>query len=203
MEGILKRSFAVIAGVLLTLALGAAPLSVPAAAQGKDGWTVLFDGTNLNAWNPVGNANWKLGDGVVEASSGNGFLVSKESYADFEIKVEFWADEAANSGVFIRCENPMQIDQNNAYEVNIYDKRPDQAYRTGAIVDVAKPSSIVNAGGAWNTFQITARGASLVVILNNIRTVDVNNSLHARGPVALQYGGAGVVKFRRVEIRRL
>ena len=121
---------------------------------------MLFDGT-IDAWNPIGNANWKLGDGVVEATSGNGFLVSKESYTDFEIKVEFWVDEAANSGVFIRCENPMQIDATNAYEVNIYDKRPDQAYGTGAIVDVAKPSSVINTGGAWNTFQITARGGHL------------------------------------------
>ena len=198
----MKRAATIALVVLLAGSLGALQDS-RAIAQTTPAWTVLFDGTNLNAWNPVGNANWKLGDGVVEATSGNGFLVSKESYTDFEIKVEFWVDDAANSGVFIRCENPMQIDATNAYEVNIYDKRPDQAYRTGAIVDVAKPSSVINTGGSWNTFQITARGAHLTVVLNNTRTVDVDNSLHARGPIALQYGGAGQVKFRRVEIRRL
>ena len=178
-------------------------LSLHSVAQGPQQSTVLFDGTNLNAWNPIGNANWKLGEGVVQANSGNGFLVTKESYQDFELKVEFWVDEEANSGVFIRCENPTQIDANNAYEVNIYDKRPDQSYRTGAIVEVAKPASVINTGGNWNTFQITARGAHLTVMLNNVRTVDVDNSLHARGPIALQYGGTGLVKFRRVEIRRL
>ena len=41
--------------------------------------------------------------------------------------------------MFIRCEDPKTINAMNAYEVNIFDKRPDQAYRTGAIVDVAKP----------------------------------------------------------------
>ena len=178
-------------------------LSLHSVAQGTQQSTVLFDGTNLNAWNPIGNANWKLGEGVVQANSGNGFLVTKESYQDFELKVEFWVDEEANSGVFIRCENPTQIDANNAYEVNIYDKRPDQSYRTGAIVEVAKPASVINTGGNWNTFQITARGAHLTVMLNNVRTVDVDNSLHARGTIALQYGGTGLVKFRRVEIRRL
>jgi hypothetical protein len=117
--------------------------------------------------------------------------------------VEFWVDDDANSGVFIRCQNPGEIGANNAYEVNIYDKRPDQAYRTGAIVDVAKPASVINTGGAWNTFLITARGTQLTVVLNNIRTVDVASSLYPRGPIALQYGGSGTVRFRKVEIRRL
>ena len=198
----MKRSIT-IAICLLAITFGIPDFAHESIAQNTSGWTVLFDGMNLNAWNTTGNANWKVGDGVVQANTGNGFLVSKESYADFEIKVEFWVDEEANSGVFIRCENPAQIDANNAYEVNIYDKRPDQSYRTGAIVEVAKPSSTINTGGKWNTFQITARGARLTVTLNDIRTVDVENKLHARGPVALQYGGSGLVKFRRVEIRKL
>ena len=74
-------------------------LSLHSVAQGAQQLTVLFDGTNLNAWNPIGNANWKVGEGVVQANSGNGFLVTKESHQDFELKVEFWVDEEANSGV--------------------------------------------------------------------------------------------------------
>jgi hypothetical protein len=202
MEVTLKRS-TTIATCVLAAAFGILQISLHGMTQNTAGWTVLFDGTNLNAWNTIGNADWKLGEGVVQATTGNGFLVSKESYTDFEVKVEFWVDDAANSGVFIRCDNPMQINQNNAYEVNIYDKRPDQTYRTGSIVDVAKPSATINTGGAWNTFLVTARGTHLTVVLNDTRTVDVESSLHARGPIALQYGGAGQVKFRRVEIRRL
>jgi hypothetical protein len=199
----LKSSTSIAACTIVAVLAIFHQLSLHSVAQGAQQSTVLFDGTNLNAWNPIGNANWKLGEGVVQANSGNGFLVTKESYQDFELKVEFWVDEEANSGVFIRCENPAQIDANNAYEVNIYDKRPDQTYRTGAIVEVSKPASVINTGGNWNTFQITARGAHLTVMLNNVRTVDVDNSLHARGTIALQYGGTGLVKFRRVEIRRL
>ena len=199
----MKSSTSIVACTVVAVLAIFHQLSLHSVAQGAQQWTVLFDGTNLSAWNPIGNANWKLGEGVVQANTGNGFLVTKESYQDFELKVEFWVDDAANSGVFIRCENPTQIDANNAYEVNIYDKRPDQSYRTGAIVEVAKPASVINTGGNWNTFQITARGAHLTVMLNNVRTVDVDNSLHARGTIALQYGGTGLVKFRRVEIRRL
>ena len=65
---------------LCTLALG------PASAQKPSSdWITLFDGTNLDNFNKVGNANWKLGGGMVEATSGPGFLVTKENYANFEI----------------------------------------------------------------------------------------------------------------------
>ena len=87
-------------------------------------------------------------------------------------------------------------------EVNIYDRRPDQAYRTGGIVGVAKPASVVMTGGKWNTFDITARGAKLTVILNGIRMADVEDARYARGPIALQYA-AGTVRFRNVRIRTL
>jgi hypothetical protein len=131
---------------------------------------------------------------------GTGFLVSNESYGDFEVRAEVWASEDANSGVFIRASNPKEITAMHAYEINIFDKRPDQAYRTGAIVDVAKPMSVENAANKWNTLVITAKGPRLTVNLNGKPMVDVQNTAHARGPIALQYG-AGTVKFRKVEVR--
>jgi len=198
----MKRSLTITAGLVVIGIIGFAGFqySSEAAGQAAGGWTMLFNGSNLNAFNPIGNANWKVADGVVEANSGTGFLVTKSSYGDFELKLEFWVDDAANSGVFIRCSNPQMIDANNAYEVNIYDKRPDQSYRTGGIVDVAKPLSVINTDGKWNTYEITARGPRMIVTLNGTRTVDVENSKLARGPIALQYG-AGIVKFRNVQIR--
>ena len=91
---------------------------------------------------------------------------------------------------------------NRGIAVNIFDKRPDQSYRTGGIVDVAKPASVVMTGGKWNTFDITARGTKLTVILNGMKMVDVDDKKFARGPIALQYG-AGTVRFRNVRIRTL
>src|SRR5438093_10871771 len=135
-----------------------------AAAQANTsaGWTTLFDGKSLVSFNTIGDANWRLMDGVVQADKGNGYLVTKNSYADFQLKVEFWVDDDANSGVFLRCEDPKTITAMNAYEVNIYDKRPDPTYGTGAIVDVAKPLTALKAGGKWNTYEITAQGAHFV-----------------------------------------
>lgn len=171
--------------------------------QADAGWITLFDGSNLDNWDRIGNANWRLADRVVEADKGNGFLVSKNSYADFQIRAEFWVDADANSGIFIRCSDPQKVTATSAYEVNIFDKRPDPSYGTGAIVNVAKPSTFVKAGGHWNTYEITAKGTQFTVTLNGIRTIDgVQDSKHARGRIALQYA-AGVVKFRKVEIKPL
>jgi len=98
------------------------------SGQTTAAWTTLFNGGSLDAFTPTGNANWKVVDGVVQADSGTGFLVTKQAYGDFEMKLEFWVDDAANSGVFIRCADPQKIGADSCYEVNIFDKRPDPAY---------------------------------------------------------------------------
>lgn len=187
--------------VLGTILVGFTTLQPNVAAQGG-GWTTLFDGSSLKGWNIVGDANWEVVDGVVQANKGTGFLVTPVPYGDFQITLDFWVTDDANSGVFIRCSDPKTITAANAYEVNIFDKRPDQSFRTGGIVDVAKPASVVMTGGKWNSFDITARGTRLTVVLNGMRMLDVDDTKHARGPIALQYG-AGTVKFRNVRIKAL
>ena len=187
-------------GLLLTGFVGVQP-SYTTSAQGG-GWTTLFDGKTLKGWDVVGDANWEVADGVIQASKGTGFLVTPVPYRDFQITAEFWVTDDANSGIFIRCSDPKMISATNAYEVNIYDKRPDQSYRTGGIVDVAKPASVINTGGKWNTYDITAKGPKMTVILNGMKVVDVEDTKHPDGRVALQYG-AGTVKFRNVRIRTL
>ncbi|HEX7785995.1 MAG TPA: DUF1080 domain-containing protein, partial [Methylomirabilota bacterium] len=88
------------------------------------------------------------------------------------------------------------------YEANIFDQRPDPTYGTGAIVKVAKVQPMPKAGGKWNTYDITLRGPRLVVVLNGVKTVDVQDSKLASGPIALQWG-RGTIKFRKVEIKPL
>jgi hypothetical protein len=173
-------------------------------ASGQSGWITLFDGSNLNNFEPIGNANWRmLEGGVVQADVGSGFLVSKQEFGDFQIRAEFWVDATANSGIFIRATDPKKVTAENAYEVNIFDSRPDPSYGTGAIVNVAKVSPMPKAGNQWNTYDITAKGSEFTVIINGIKTVDgVKNDKHAKGRIALQYGG-GIVRFRKVEIRPL
>lgn len=195
----MKRSLPIVLSLIAIGVVGLRPAEV--SGQGA-AWVTLFNGTSLDGWNPIGNANWELVDGAVQADMGSGFLVTDRPYSDFELTLEFWVDEPANSGIFIRCANPTTVTDRNSYEVNIYDTRADQSYRTGGIVHIASPTSVINAGGQWNTYEITARGERLRVTLNGTEVVDVEDSQFASGPIALQYG-AGVVKFRNVRLRTL
>ena len=162
----------------------------------------LFDGSSLDGWTTSGDANWSLVDGAVEATNGNGHLISENSYSDFVLTLEFWVDDPANSGVFIRCSDRNAIGATSCYEVNIYDQREDQTYRTGGIVNFAAPAAQIDAGGQWNNYEIRAEGTRLLVTLNGTVTVDIEDSTYSEGPFTLQYG-SGVVKFRNVQIRRL
>jgi hypothetical protein len=191
-----------LASLLAAFALIAFTVAAPTVTAQQSGWTTLLEGTSMKGWDVVGNANWSVADGAVQATTGSGFLVTPMSYTDFQITADFWVTDDANSGIFIRCDDPKTINAMNAYEVNIFDRRPDQTYRTGGIVDVAKPLTIVNTGGKWNTIDITASGPRMTVLINGQKMVDVQDTKHARGPIALQYG-AGTVKFKNVKLRTL
>jgi hypothetical protein len=187
-----------------TVILGLAAASLATPAIGGAPFTVLFDGTSLAGWTAVGDANWTLADGTVFADGGGmGFLVSNDSFRDFDLRAEIWVSPDANSGIFIRCSDRTRFTPANAYEVNVFDQRPDPIYGTGAIVDIAAVSPMPRAGGRWSVLEVSARGDRLSVVFNGVRTVDsVRHGAHAEGPIALQYG-AGTVRFRRVEIRRI
>jgi hypothetical protein len=154
-------------------------------------------------------ARERLEDGAAVADNGNGFLVSNNDYADFQLRVEFWIEAKTNSGVFIRCTNPNEVTGKTAYEVNIWDTRPEQKYGTGAIVDVAAVDPMPTAGGKWNVYEITAKGDTFTVVLNGQKTVDgAHADKFAKGRIALQHGKGvsdetGIVKFRKVEIKPL
>ena len=204
----MKRPSVIAVGLLV---IGIAVFGCAQMSDQDARWITLVDGTaGLDNWNRVGDANWRAEDGAIVADKGKGgYLVSKNSYKNFQIRAEFWADHTTNSGIFIRLSDPAKITSKNSYEVNIYDQRPEPAYGTGAIVDFAAVSPMPKAGGKWNTFEITAKGSQLIVVLNGIQTVNIQNSQFAQGPFALQYGSGpkealgGPIKWRKVQIREL
>jgi hypothetical protein len=173
-----------------------------ATAPTEPGWTILVGGAHMNEWNVIGNANWRLQDGILQGEIGAGYLVSKKSYKDFQIKAEFWADDDANSGIFIRLSDPKNVTADNSYEVNIFDKRPDPSYGTGAIVNFSKISPMPKAGGRWNVYEITAKGDRITVWLNGVQTADLTDSKYPSGAIALQSAG-GTIKFSKVWIKPL
>jgi hypothetical protein len=197
------------------LLAGFAALSFAPQASSENGWVTLFDGKSLDNFDKIGDANWRVEDGVIVADKGNGFLVTKNGYGDFQVRAEFWVEPDSNSGIFIRCTNPEKVGADNCYEVNIWDMRPDPSYGTGAIVNVAKVDPMPKAGGKWNVYEITAKGSTFTVVLNGQKTVDgVQDPKLPNGRIALQHGlgnkddkgvvnDKGVVKFRKVEIKPL
>ena len=91
----------------------AANYAIPNAASQEAGWITLFDGKSLDGWDQVGESNWRVEDGaiVVDKMAGKdaGYLVSKNSYKNFVVRVEFFPSDNANSGIYFRCLDPKKI----------------------------------------------------------------------------------------------
>ena len=205
MQRSVTRVFALALG-LAVLSFAAVRFAPEASGQTGEGWVVLLDGKNMGDWNQVGETNWRLEDGAVVAdkrtSKDPAHLVSKASYKDFQIHAEFWASDNANSGIFIRCQNPTTITDRSCYEVNIFDQRKDPTYGTGGIVHFVEVNPMPKAGGKWNTYEITVKGREITVVLNGQKTATLHNGLFAEGPFTLQHGD-GVIKWRKVSVKPL
>jgi Domain of Unknown Function (DUF1080) len=180
-----------------------AALALAALVAGCASTTDLL-ANGLAGLDRTGQANWTFANGVAQADSGPGpsLLVTKQDYRDFELTLEVFVSVDHNSGVFIRCSDRSNLTATNCYEVNIFDKRPDQTGRTGGAPGYFKPLAQVDFGGKWNTILIQAKGPHILAVFNGVTTIDNDGPLLANGPIALQWG-AGEVKFRNVRIRRL
>jgi hypothetical protein len=191
---------------LVALSFAAVRLAPEASGQTGEGWVVLLDGKSMGDWNQVGETNWRVEDGAIVAdkrtSKDPAHLVSKASYKDFQIYAEFWASDNANSGIFIRCQDPAKITDRSCYEVNIFDQRKDPTYGTGGIVHFVEVNPMPKAGGKWNTYEITAKGREITVVLNGQKTATLHNGLFVEGPFTLQHGD-GVIKWRKVAVKPL
>jgi len=196
--------------IQLSLALGvlavAANYVTSEAASQDAGWVTLFDGKSLDGWDQVGESNWRVEDGaiVVDKMAGKdaGYLVTKNSYKNFVVRVEFWSSDDANSGIYFRCLDAKKITDRTCYEANIFDKRPDPSYGTGAITRYVEVDPMPKAVGKWNTYEVTAKGRDITVVLNGETTAKLRNGMFDEGPIALQHG-AGAIKFRKVEVKPL
>lgn len=147
------RSFELVHVVRLSPTLGAKP--TPNAV-------VLFDGTNLNAWErrdakekgmPVG---WKVIEGVAEVAPGTGDIITKQKFSDFQLHIEFrlpFMPEArgqgrANSGVYLQ----------GRYEVQVLDSYglEGQDNECGGIYQIAAPRvNMCAPPSQWQTYDIT------------------------------------------------
>lgn len=199
----MKRHIARIAALVLVLAVASCGHFLP-----SQGWITLIDGgSGMENWDITNGGNWRSEGGAIVAdkSTGKGasVLVSKRSFKDFELYVEFWAADDTNSGVYLRAMNPANVSTaTGAYEVQIWDKNPSPQYSTGSLVNVAQVKPIHKAAGRWNTFEIHAQGPQIVVKFNDVVTVHANDGRFPEGRIGLQFNG-GPIKFRKLLVKPL
>ncbi len=164
----------------------------------------LFLSSQKDSWFQEGTASWHWTDGEItgKSESGSSFLMTNESFKNFELSLEFYPDSTVNSGVFIRCSTD-QISATDCYEFNIWDLHPNQSYRTGALVGKAEPLGYVETLNQWNTYVIRAKNGKLEAWINEVKTVEFEDDSLVEGYVAIQAGETGTIRFRNVKIKDL
>jgi len=205
------------------------PAPAQPAAPPKDA-VVLFDGTNLDAWQGrKGEAKWKLVDGGAMEVSRTGDIRTKAEFGDCQLHLEWMAPPPkghsqgrGNSGVFFF----------GRYEVQVLDSFENPTYADGqaAAIYGQKPPyvNVTRPPGQWNVYDIvfvaprfTEDGAlqspARLTVVHNGVVVQLDEELlgptshkslpkyrpHGpKGPIKLQDHG-NPMRFRNIWVRPL
>ena len=154
------------------------------ATEKKEGFKVLFDGTNMYNW--MGNTtDYVIEDGNIairpkpgKGSGGN--LFTKDEYSDFVFRFEFQLSPGANNGLGIRA--PLTGDA--AYEgmeLQILDNdapidKDLHVYQYHGSIYGAIPAKrgFLKPVGEWNYEEVIVKGAKVKVILNGTAILDAD-----------------------------
>ncbi|GAA4806060.1 hypothetical protein GCM10023231_39070 [Olivibacter ginsenosidimutans] len=192
-----------------------------------EGYQVLFDGTNMNAWTGNTTAYTISDEGTLacyptEGSGGN--LYSKEEYGDFIYRFSFRLTPAANNGIGIRA--PMEGDA--AYvgmEIQVIDDSADvykdikKYQHHGSVYGVIPAKTgYQKPVGEWNDEEIYVKGNRVRVTLNgtvildgDIAAASKNGTMdHREHPGLLRktghlgfLGHGSEVHFKNIRVKRL
>ncbi len=123
---------------------------------GPDGYTLVPEG--------AAPTKWVFADGILTASPAWDSVLTKETYQDFRMHVEFNVNEVkdpkgpeadGNSGIYIQ--NRYEIQILNSFGVAAADYKPSYC---GSIYRRKKPDRLVcKKAGEWQTFDIVFRAA--------------------------------------------
>lgn len=180
-----------------------APPELLTKEEVAEGWTSLFDGQTLFGWEAHSKADWQVKDGAIVVTSGEpGLLCTSVPFADYVLKVEFRADPATNSGVFLRT--PPVADKDavttRCYELNI--APPDNPFPTGSFVGRQKASTECQDEG-WRSFEVTLEGPQATVKYNDEVVLEYTDPKPSpRGLIGLQLN-SGKVEFRNIKLKPL
>jgi hypothetical protein len=160
------------------LALALASCALAAAPAPREGWTPLFDGKNLDAWQKAPADKWKIEDGVLAWQKGCGNLWTKEKYGDFTLDLEYKVGDNSNSGIFLRSPEGEKNWLQGSIEIQVATPSKDgkvSKHTTGSVYDCLEPSVFAEkTPGEWNRMVITFVGNSLKVALNDKPIIDAD-----------------------------
>src|ERR1700683_2612316 len=166
----------------LLLLLGTVPfVAADPASDAAGSWRPLLEEHSANAWRgwkaeglPAG---WHIAGGVLSKDGAVDDLVTRQTYGNFELELEWKIGKAGNSGVFYRGTREYNHIYWSAPEYQLLDdaNAPDGAKRVTAAASAyelyAVPAGIVKPFGEWNTTRIIVNGSHVEHWLNGTRVV--------------------------------
>ena len=172
---------------------------LPTEEQG--GWTMLWNGVDTDQWRGAKlaefpSSGWRIENGELtvlggdgKESTGGGDIVTKASYGDFELKLDFKLSEGANSGVKYYVDTDLNKGEGSAIglEYQLLDDavHPDaklgshEGSRTlASLYDLiqADPNKHANPVGSWNSLRIYAKNQKVSHWLNGVKVVEYDRS---------------------------
>lgn len=172
-------------GLFCAALAGCSLLTAPAEKP----WTVLFDGKNTAAFTAYGKDTFPAKGWTVEADGSlmvhggaqAGDLVTRATYGDFELELDWKVSPGANSGIFYEVQDiPGKPVYWNAFECQVLDddRHPDgkiPSHRAGALYDLyVPPAGATRPVGEWNHVRIVRQGSRIQQFLNGVKTVDAD-----------------------------
>jgi hypothetical protein len=191
----------------------------------KQGFTMLFDGSNMDHW--MGNTDgYQIEEGVmvVHPELGHGNLYTKEEYANFDYRFEFQLTPGSNNGLGIRAPlkgdaayvgSELQILDN---EAAMYKDLQPYQYHGSVYGVIAAKRGFLLPTGEWNKEEVVVNGTKIKVTLNGtvILEGDIKESIlkgtadHKEHPGLkrttghIGYLGHGdVMRFRNIRVKTL
>ncbi|MHC4329430.1 MAG: 3-keto-disaccharide hydrolase [Planctomycetota bacterium] len=178
---------------------------------GRDGLEVwkVSDWSDLRTPQKVKGAPWRLEDGVLYGLNKRTWIISPEQYGDFVLKLESKITRGSNGGIGLRFP-PYGDPAYTAMEIQVVDQevyyrgRSQPQQRTGSIYDEIAPSKdVVKPVGQWNSWEITARGSRVSIVLNGEKIIDADLSRETKarqqkGPALAERPLKGHIGFQNL-----
>lgn len=196
------------------------------AEEKKEGFSILFDGTNMHSW--TGNTvDYVIQDGTITLNPKGGHggnLYTKEEFSDFIFRFEFQLTPAANNGLGIRTPQggdaayvgmELQILDNDA---PVYSQLEEYQYHGSVYGIIPAKRGFLKSLGEWNYQEVVAKGDHIRITLNGTVILDGNirdavkdgipdkkehpGLFNKKGHIGF-LGHGSLVKFRNIRIREL